>query len=477
MTRTAELSRIDLRTLAERGPIHFVGISGAGMSALAELLLSAGAKVSGCDTNPGPIGERLRARGAHITTGQDAGHIVPELAAVITSSAIKFDHPELIAARAARIPVLKRAQALGALVNSGTVVAIAGTHGKTTTTAMTTSILAHANLRPTAFVGGRVPGWDSGLLAGDDQLFVVEADEYDRSFLTLRPHVAVVTTLEADHLDIYGSMEGLEEAFREFINMVPPEDGLIVLCHDDDGARKLEPHAPQGVERVHYGLEAGAHLRALQIEMRGRGSRFQVRDRKEDLGEVVLAVAGYHNIRNALAATAAAMHVGASFEHVREGLAAFTGVDRRFQEIGRVRNIIVIDDYAHHPTEVRATIAAARASYEGMRLVAVFQPHLYSRTRDLYNEFGSALAGADLVWVTDVYAAREAPIPAITGELVAQAADRAKARRVEYEPAHTQVPGRLLPELRSGDVVVFMGAGNIDAAARDLLARLKEESA
>jgi UDP-N-acetylmuramate--alanine ligase len=475
--RTVELSTVDLRTLGERGPIHFVGISGAGMSALAELLLAAGVKVSGCDTNPGTIGERLRARGAEIITGQDARHIVPELAAVITSSAIKFDHPELVAARAARIPVFKRAQALGALVNSGTVVAIAGTHGKTTTTAMTTSILSHANLRPTAFVGGRVPGWDSGLLAGDDQLFVVEADEYDRSFLTLRPHVAVVTTLEADHLDIYGSMEGLEEAFREFINMVPPEDGLIVLCHDDDGARRLEPHIPQGVQRVYYGLDAGAHLRALQIEMRGRGSRFQVRDRKEDLGEVVLGVAGYHNIRNALAATAAAMHVGATFDHVRAGLAAFTGVDRRFQEIGRSRNIIVIDDYAHHPTEVRATLAAARAAYEGMRLIAVFQPHLFSRTRDLHNEFGSALAGADVVWVTDVYPAREAPLPGVTGELVAQAADRAKARRVEYEPTHTQLPERLAPELRSGDVVVFMGAGNIDAAARDLLERLKAESA
>ena len=475
MTRTREVARLDLRELASRGTVHFVGISGAGMSALAELLLAGGADISGCDNNPGAVGERLVARGARIYTGQDAAHIDASVVAVITTSAVRLEHPELVAARDAKIPVLKRAAALGSLVNRGTVLGIAGTHGKTSTTAMATSILAEAGLHPTGFVGGRVPGWDSGLYRGHDDLFVVEADEYDRSFLTLKPTIAVVTTLEADHLDIYGSLEGLEEAFLEFVSMVP-SDGLSVLCSDDAGVRKLATQLPRSAPVLKYGTDKGAELMALDIEVRGRGSRFKVRERGEMLGELSLAVAGYHNIRNALGALGAALHLGATFQHAQAALARFTGVDRRFQEIARAGGMTVVDDYAHHPTEVNATLSAARAAYSGMRLVAIFQPHLYSRTRDFFKEFGAALASADVVFVTDVYPAREAPIEGITGELVAHAADSAKARRVEYARTLDELKDRVLAEARAGDALIFMGAGNIDTVAHEIAAVVRRRS-
>jgi UDP-N-acetylmuramate--alanine ligase len=473
--RMLESARIDLRDLAARGTVHFVGIAGAGMSALAELLLADGSVVSGCDVHPGDIGERLRSSGADIHEGQDPAHIDTSISAVIATSAVPFDHPELVAARNARIPVLKRAQALGALVNEGTVIAVAGTHGKTTTTAMTTAILAESGLQPTAFVGGRVPGWNSGLHRGADHLFVVEADEYDRSFHMLQPTVAVVTTIEADHLDVYGSLEGVEEAFRQFVQLVPP-DGLLVVCSDDAGARGLVQRARSLTPVQLYGTERGADMRAHDIEMRGRGSRFRVRAQGDELGQLTLSVTGYHNIRNALAATAVALHFGATFEQAQRALVRFMGVERRFQEIGRVGGVTVVDDYAHHPTEIRATLAAARSAYAGQRLIAVFQPHLFTRTRDFASAFGVALATADVVWVTDVYPARETPIAGVTGELVAHAANRAHARAVHYEPLLADLTGELRAQLRAGDVVIFMGAGSIDAAARELVQQLRGEA-
>ena len=471
MTRTRELSRVDLRELAQRGAIHFVGCAGAGMSALAEMLIATGATVSGCDIHPGAIGERLRSMGAEIFVGQDPMHVEAGIAVVITTAAVPLDHPELLAARDAGIPVLKRAQALGAFVNQGTVVAIAGTHGKTTTTAMTVAVLAEAEMQPTGFVGGTVPGWESGLHRGSDQLFVVEADEYDRSFLTLKPEVAVVTTVEADHLDIYGSLEGVEEAFLEFARLVPKE-GRIVACGDDAGARRIARNARTGAEVTTYGTDTDVQVRAVDIEMRGRNCRFRVRDRGEDLGELSLGVTGYHNIRNALAATTVGLHLGAPFAAAQRALSQFGGVERRFQELGKVGGITVVDDYAHHPTEIRATLSSARSAYEGHRLIAAFQPHLYTRTRDFADDFGVALAGADVVWLTDVYPAREAPIAGVTGELVVAAARRARAARVEYVADHKSLPERMKSDLRSGDVVIFMGAGSIETAGRALLALL-----
>ena len=474
MRRNEVWRNVDLREIAKHGPVHFVGIAGAGMSALAELLLASGGNVTGCDIQPGTAGERLRRLGAVIDDHHDPEH-VQHATAVVTTAALDAQHPELVAARAARIPVLKRAQALGSLVNRGSVLAVAGTHGKTTTTAMTTAILEEAGLHPTGFVGGRVPGWESGLRMGGVDLFVVEADEYDKSFLTLEPNIAIVTTLEADHLDIYGSLEGVREAFRQFVDLLPP-DGLLVVCNDDDGARDLRPRTLPAPAVMTYGIERGADLRAVDVEVRGRGSRCRVLRHGEALGELELIVPGHHNVRNALAAIAAALHADAPFDAAQRALGRFAGVARRFEDLGRHHGIAIVDDYAHHPTEIRATIAAARASFAGMRLVAVFQPHLYSRTRDFAAAFGAALAQADSVWVTDVYPAREAPIPGVTGELIAAAARDAGAADVKYVPDVQRLEATLAEALRPGDACVLMGAGNIDQVSHGLARRLAEAS-
>ncbi|HEX2077085.1 MAG TPA: UDP-N-acetylmuramate--L-alanine ligase [Longimicrobium sp.] len=461
----------DLVELARRGPVHFMGIGGAGMSPLAEMALLAGARVTGCDSSPGPATQLLEKRGALVYQGHDPAH-VDGCAALIMTAAVPMDHPEVAAARAAGIPVLKRAEALGAIVNRGTVVGIAGTHGKTTTTTLTTGVLAAAGLDPTGFVGARVPAWDGNLRRGGDTLYVVEADEYDRSFHQLRPTVAVVTTLEADHLDIYGSLEAVEEAFRVFVGSVPAE-GMIACCADDHGASRLAASLQGGPERiVTYGLNAGAMLRAEDVHASADGLTFAVRERGRVLGRAKLAAPGLHNVRNALAAAAVARRLGVEWNAVAQGLAAYRGVDRRFETIGEAEGVLIVDDYAHHPTEVQATIAAARAGYPDRRLVLCFQPHLYSRTRDFQREFGQALAQADVLFVTDVYAARERPIEGVTGEMIAAHARQAGAD-VRYVADRADVVDTVAAELRPGDLCITMGAGNLDIAARELLQLLR----
>lgn len=470
-TRAAWMD-IDLRTLAREAPVHFTGIGGAGMSALAELVLRSGGRVTGCDARPGPVLDMLVGLGAEIVIGHDASH-VEGASALVCTAAMPKEHPELAAARASGIPVLKRAQALGALVNRGTLVAVAGTHGKTTTTAMTAAILMEASLNPTSFVGGTVGAWGSGLRAGSDALFVVEADEYDRSFFTLQPNVIVLTSVESDHLDVYGTAEAVDDAFRRFTDLLPA-DGLLAACADDDGARRILEYRGQG--SIGYGTSDTATLRAVSIEAIGRGSRFTVREADRELGSVDLGAPGMHNVRNALGALAAARQVGADFASAQRALAAFTGVDRRLQDLGTARGITVIDDYAHHPTEIAASIDGCRAAYPGRPVVAVFQPHLFTRTRDFAAAFGHALAAADAVWVTDVYPAREAPIAGVTGELVANAA-RATNANVRYLPALDDLVDALVPSLRSGDVCLVMGAGDIDRVAHETVLRLREEDA
>jgi UDP-N-acetylmuramate--alanine ligase len=459
---------IDLRALARREPVHFAGIGGAGMSALAELVLRSGGRVTGCDAKSGPVTDMLAALGAEIFVGHDAAHVT-DVAAVVCTSAMPSDHPELAAARAAGIPVLKRAQALGALVNRGTLLAVAGTHGKTTTTAMTAAILTEASLNPTSFVGGTVGAWGSGLRAGSETLFVVEADEYDRSFFTLRPDVVVLTSVEPDHLDVYGTAEAVDEAFRDFVDLLP-EQGLLAACADDQGALRVLEH--RGPGSLGYGTSDTASLRAVEVQSVGRGSRFTVRDRGADLGSVDLGAPGLHNVRNALGALAAARHAGADFASAQRALAAFTGVDRRLQELGTAQGVTVIDDYAHHPTEITASIEGCRAAYPGRPVVAVFQPHLFTRTRDFADAFGHALAGADAVWVTDVYPARETPIPGVTGERVAATARTANAA-VEYVEDLDALADLLVRALRPGDVCLVMGAGDIDRVAHEAILRLR----
>lgn len=463
------MSSVDLLALAQRGTIHFMGIGGAGMSALADALMRAGARVTGCDLHAAAaqslLGDRVQVSAQH-----DPAHVA-DAAAVVVTAAVPPSHPELQAARERGIPVLKRAQALGAFVNAGTVLAVAGTHGKTTTTAMLTAILDSADLDPTAFVGGRVEAWGGGLRRGASRLYVVEADEYDRSFLTLQPEAVAVTSVEADHMDIYDSIEEIHAAFRELLARVP-QDGLIALCADDEGASGLLPASDPRV--VRYGTRTYAGLRATDVAPTGSSTRFQVHDNDEPLGQVMLGVPGLHNVRNALAAIALARHAGASFDAVQRALPSFHGVSRRFQVVGTARGVTFVDDYAHHPTEIAATLAAARSVYPGQRIVAVFQPHLYSRTRDLAVEFGYALAQADAVWVTDVYAAREQPIEGVTGELIVNAARRAGADGVHYTPTLDALQDDLGRVLVDQDVCIGMGAGDIDTAIRAVYARFAE---
>jgi UDP-N-acetylmuramate--alanine ligase len=470
MSAAMDWQSVDLRALAQQGTVHFMGVAGAGMSTLAELLVREGGSVTGCDLRPGRAGDSLRALGAAVHQGHDASHAADAVALVVTS-AIPSSHPELVAARERGIPVLKRAQALGAVVNSGTVLAIAGTHGKTTTTAATTSILEAAGLDPTGLVGGRVAEWGGGLRAGAGHLFVVEADEYDRSFHTLNPSAAVVTSLEADHLDIYGDLSGIEQAFAEFLGQVQP-DGMVAICVDDAGARRLAESVTGAMNVITYGTADDADLRAVSVTQAGRAMTFTVVDGGDTLGEITLGAPGLHNIRNALGAYLAARHAGASFGAAQTALRKFTGVARRFQELGTARGITVVDDYAHHPTEIDATLSAARGAYPDRRIIAAFQPHLYSRTRDLAADFGRALAAADVVRVCDVFPAREAPIEGVTGELVAHAARSAGAMDVRYTATLDEMKRGLRAELRDGDVLVAMGAGDIDDMTQDIFETL-----
>jgi UDP-N-acetylmuramate--alanine ligase len=466
----AEAAELDLLALAKEAPIHFMGVCGAGMSALAEYIVRSGGAATGCDAKAAAAPPALADLGVALSDGHDPSH-VEGAAAVVVTAAVPASHPELQAARARGIPVLKRAVALGALVNAGRVVAVAGTHGKTTTTGMIGTALADAGLDPTAFVGGRVPGWRGGLRAGGP-LFVVEADEYDRSFLALRPDVAVVTNLEPDHMEIYGDIETLYDAFAEFLDPVPTH-GLIAVCTDDPGASSVAARLPEG-RILSYGLEDGVRLQARGLAAAPDHTRFEVIREGETLGDFRIPLPGHHNVRNALATLAVAFHLGVSLDAAREGVARFGGIERRFQRLGEFGGVLVISDYAHHPTEVRATLSAARERFPNRRIVGVFQPHLYTRTRDHWRSFGDALAAADAVWATDVFPAREAPIEGVTGELVAGAAREAGAE-VLYRPEVGAIAAELSGWLEAGDVCVLMGAGDIDDAAHALANRLREE--
>jgi UDP-N-acetylmuramate--alanine ligase len=394
---------------------------------------------------------------------------VDDIAALVITSAVAADHPEVAAARRLGIPVLKRAQALGSIVNHGRVIAISGTHGKTTTTAMASAALMEAGLDPTGFVGGRVEAWGGGLQVGESSLFVVEADEYDRSFFTLQPQIAVVTSIEADHLDIYGDLAGLEDAFETFLDSVPA-DGRIIACMDDAGVQRVISRFDDA-RIIRYGTHADADFQAMDVRADADGMRYIARDRQEVLGEVELRVPGMHNVRNSLAALAAARAVGADFEAAARGLGRFQGVARRFERVGIAGDVLFVDDYAHHPTEIEATLSAARAALGDRRIVAVFQPHLYSRTRDLAKEFGAALVNADAVWVTDVYAAREQPMEGITGDTVARAARDAGAPDVTYVAELEALEAAIGAALRPGDACIAMGAGNINEAIRRVYSR------
>ena len=457
-----------LRRLATRGVVHFMGVCGAGMAPLAEMVLRAGGDVSGCDLEEGRAALRLADLGLRFHLGHDPAH-VESAVAVVATSAVPADHPELVAARERGIPVIKRARALGQWVGAGRVVAVAGTHGKTTTTAMATHVLEHAGLDPTGVVGGEVAGWGGNLRPGGSDIFVVEADEYDRSFHELSPEVAVLTNVEADHLDVYGDLDGVRAAFSGFVDRLG-EGGTLWVCGDDPGASRLGVEA--GRRARSYGIGAGATLRASRVAMDTRGATFALHENGRRAIAVGVRGPGRHNVLNALAAAGVGRSLGAGWEEIRAGLAAYRGVARRYEFLGCAAGVKVIDDYAHHPTEIAATLAAARKANPRRRLVAVFQPHLFTRTRDFHREFGDALGAADDVWVTDVYPAREIPLPGVTGELVAWAAEGGP-ERVNYHPDLATLASAVDARLSPGDVCLVMGAGSIESTGREILALLR----
>jgi UDP-N-acetylmuramate--alanine ligase len=434
------------------------------MSALAELFVRRGVSVSGCDATGDPTGD-LGRLGIAVATGHDPSHVDGARAIVVTS-ALPKGHPELERARELGIPVIRRAEALGEAVSGGELVAIAGTHGKTTTTVMTTEALHAAARQPTGVVGGRVGTWGGNLRFGSDRLFVVEADEYDRSFLALTPTVAVVTNVEADHLDIYADLADIHRTFEQFASPAR----TIVLCAEDPGANKLA--TPSTAEVIRYGIHSpDARLVAVDIRTEGGGSLFEVEYDDEMLGEVELAVPGLHNVLNSLAAIGSGLALGATVEQMRPGLAAFGGVERRFQRLGIARGVQIVDDYAHHPTEIRATLAAARTAFPGRRIIAAFQPHLYSRTRDFAREFGEALAAADSVFVADIYPAREQPIPGVSADLIVDSTRQAGGV-VAWQGARGALSSELARAVRDGDVVLTIGAGDITKTGPELLRAL-----
>jgi UDP-N-acetylmuramate--alanine ligase len=452
-------------------PVHFVGIAGAGMSALAELLARRGVAIQGTDANP--AGAPDLAQYGIVVSAHDAA-MVAQARALVYSSAIPASHPEMVAARAAGLPMVRRAEALAAAVSGGALIGIAGTHGKTTTTVMTTEALAAAGRNPTGVVGGRVERWGGNLRLGGDT-YVVEADEYDRSFLALSPEIAVVLNVEADHLDIYRDLDDITRAFEQYLSPAR----ALVRCADDAGAMALRVASRREV--IAYSATvpgttpaahaADARLVADELVLDAAGSHFVVRFDGEALGEVQLAVPGVHNVRNALAAIGSGLALGLTVPAMAPGLAGFRGVERRFQRLGHAREVEVVDDYAHHPTEVRATIAAARHAFPARRLVLAFQPHLYSRTRDLQADFADALSAADAVLLCDIYGAREQPDPAVTSALIG---DRMAAGVLAWTGPRAEAAAALAAFVQPGDVVITMGAGDITRTGPELLARLRD---
>jgi UDP-N-acetylmuramate--alanine ligase len=455
---------MELFDSTDRRPVHFMGIGGAGMSALALLACRRGVAVTGCDTDLSGTAD-VAALGAGVLAGHDPAHVAGARALVVTA-AVRRDHPELLRAEQLGIPVIPRKQALGELVAGRPTVAVAGTHGKTTTTVMTTMALAAAGLEPTGLAGGRVGAWGGNARIGGDELFVIEADEYDQAFLALHPTVAIVNNVEPDHLECYGSFAALEDAFHTFASRAE----RVLVGTDDAGARRLAERI--GAKAWRFGVEGGdLPIRNVIVGPEGTVATVGVPGH----GEVTLRlqVPGLHNLRNAVAALGAAAALGVPLEPVLGGLERFAGVGRRFERLGQARGIEVVDDYAHHPSELVATLAAARQAYPGRRLVAIFQPHLFSRTAVHGDAMGRALAAADLAVVTDVYAAREQPMPGVSGRAVADAAKAAGVTTV-YEPDRPSLGRRVLDAVMPGDLVLTLGAGDVTRVGPELLAALRE---
>ncbi len=450
--------------------IHFVGIGGIGMSGIAEVLLNLGYRVSGSDIRESDTTERLRKLGGDISIGHRAENITaPHV--VVTSSAVTRDNVEVIAAREKQIPVIPRAEMLAELMRLKYGVAIAGAHGKTTTTSMVATVLAAGGIDPTVVIGGKLNSLGTNAKLGQGDFLVAEADESDGSFLKLSPTIAVVTTIDAEHLDYYSDIDEIKDAFLAFINKVPFY-GVSVLCLDQPHIQALIPKVEKRYQT--YGTSLQADYQAREISLRPLGSRFKVIHHGQDLGGFELSVPGVHNINNSLAAIAVARELEIELDVIRKALKDFSGVQRRFQIKGEVGGIIVVDDYGHHPTEVRATLAAAASGLE-RRVVVVFQPHRYTRTQHLLEEFFTAFNQADKLVVMDIYAAGEKPIPGVSGKALYEGIKKYGHRDVTYVPDKGKVVGYMLNVLRKGDLVITLGAGDVWKIGEQVLEKLNSQ--
>jgi UDP-N-acetylmuramate--alanine ligase len=447
--------------------IHFIGIGGSGMSGLAEVLLNMGYQVSGSDLKASDVTERLVELGGRVFTGHAASN-VERAQVVVYSSAVRPDNAELAAARAAGIPVIARADMLAELMRMKYGVAVGGSHGKTTTTSMVASVLSRGGLDPTIVVGGRLRAIGANARLGHGRFLVAEADESDGSFLRLAPAVTVTTNIDREHLDHYPDLDAIRQAFTYFANRVPFY-GVSVLCADDANVRAILPRVTK--RSLLYGTREDAEVRAVDVALLPDGSRFGVRAGGSALGEVRLHVPGRHNVLNALAAIAVGLELEVGFGHVAEALEAFRGVGRRFELRGEVGGVRVIDDYGHHPTEIAATLAAAR--HAGGRVLVVFQPHRYTRTAALLEDFGGCFGDADRVWVLDVYAAGEAPIEGASGRAIAEAARRHGAAHVAYAASGAEAVAAAVDAASAGDMILTLGAGDISRLGDELVRQLQ----
>jgi UDP-N-acetylmuramate--alanine ligase len=451
--------------------VHFVGIGGSGMSGIAEVLLNLGYRVSGSDLVESDTTLRLQRLGAEVVIGHRSENL-RDADVVVISSAVRKDNPEVIAAHERIIPVIPRAEMLAELMRMKYGVAIAGTHGKTTTTSMIATVLAHGGLDPTAVIGGKLNSFGSNAKLGQGELLVAEADESDGSFLKLSPTIAVVTNIDPEHLDHYRNLEEIQKAFLEFINKVPFY-GLAILCLDQENVQALIPQVQK--RYVTYGLSSQANFRAADISYHGLTTSFRVFANERELGQISIQMPGLYSVYNALAAIATASELDVNFEIVRQALGSFSGVQRRFQIKGEWDGVMVVDDYGHHPTEIKATLSAAKSGW-GRRTVVVFQPHRYSRTRDLFKEFLTAFNQADVLFLTGIYPAGEDPIPGVDVQGLYEGIKGHGHKDVTLVLDKSAILDRLLPRLKPGDMVFTLGAGDVWKTGEALIKKLKTEA-
>jgi UDP-N-acetylmuramate--alanine ligase len=455
--------------LHKKHKIHFVGIGGIGMSGIAEVLLNSGYVVTGSDLQESEATRRLRALGASVFVGHQEANLAGNPSVVVISTAVKYSNPEVLEARRRHIPVVPRAEMLAELMRMKYGVAVAGSHGKTTTTSMIAAVLSTAGLDPTMVIGGRVHMLGTNAKTGQGEFLVAEADESDGSFLLLSPTIAVVSNIDKEHMDFHQTMERLNESFLTFINKIPFY-GLAVLCIDDANVHGLMSKVRKRFAT--YGLSAEADFSAQELKMSSSGVEFTALHQGQSLGRLRLHLPGRHSATNAMAAVAVAFELEIPFKQVTDALGAFTGIHRRFEIKGEPNGILVIDDYGHHPTEIRATIGAIRDSWK-RPLTVVFQPHRFTRTRDLFDEFLTAFEGADRLVLTEIYPAGEDPIPGATGEALYQAIKRKGHLDVQFVPDKSDIVAQLVDDLKTGDMALTLGAGDIYKIGEALVETLK----